>query len=146
MYICLDETLSSGIFKNQITTLYITIDENNEIHEEMVLSAASIVNYILTIFTSLIYLTLYESSYKNRVPIMLDDEFLPTFRSSILLKLNIKVQCFDDCLHLLDGRFNQLHMLCVDLVHIHHPHEIKNQVSFTRKTFILSNNKRNVIF
>ncbi|CAF3412615.1 unnamed protein product [Rotaria sp. Silwood1] len=70
---------------------------------------------------------LYESSYKNRVRLLLDDEFLPTFRSSTLLKLNIRVQCFDDCLHLLDGRFNQLHTLCVDLVHIHHPQEIINQ-------------------
>lgn len=112
----------------------------------MLESIANIFNSILVVFTRLTTLILYESSYKNRVPIMLDDEFLPTFRSSIVLKLNIKVQCFDDCLHLLDGRFNQLHTLCVDLVHIHHPHEIKNQVSFTRKTFILSNNKRNVIF
>ncbi|CAF2403782.1 unnamed protein product [Rotaria sp. Silwood2] len=39
----------------------------------------------------------------------------------------ITVQCFDDCLYLLDGRFNQLHTLCVDLVHINHPEEIKNQ-------------------
>ncbi|CAF3395200.1 unnamed protein product [Rotaria sp. Silwood1] len=41
--------------------------------------------------------------------------------------IKIVVQCFDDCLHLLDGRFNQLHTLCVDLVHIHHPQEIINQ-------------------
>ncbi|CAF0986378.1 unnamed protein product [Rotaria sp. Silwood1] len=122
-----DETLSSGIFKNQIRTLFLTIDNNNDYYEEMVLSATSIVNYILNVCTNLICLILYESLYKNRVRLLLDDEFLPTFRSSTLLKLNIRVQCFDDCLHLLDGRFNQLHTLCVDLVHIHHPQEIINQ-------------------
>ncbi|CAF2601687.1 unnamed protein product [Rotaria sp. Silwood2] len=122
-----DETLSSGIFKNQIRTLFITIDNNDDSYEGMFLWSTRIVNYILNACTSIIYLTLYESLYKNRVRLLFDDEFLPTFRSSTLLKLNIRVQCFDDCLYLLDGRFNQLHTLCVDLVHINHPEEIKNQ-------------------
>ncbi|CAF4772901.1 unnamed protein product, partial [Rotaria sp. Silwood2] len=136
-----DEILSSGIFKNQITTLFITIDKNNEFYEEMILSATNICNHILTVFTSLIYLTLYESSYKKRVPLLFDDAFLPTFRSSTLLKLKIRVQCFDDCLYLLDGPFNQLHTLCVDLVHINQPHEIKNQGNLPNlKCFSLSCN------
>ncbi len=92
---------------------------------------ANTCDYILTVFTSLNYVTFYESSYKNRVPLFFADPPLPSFRSSTLLKLNIRVQTFDDCLYLLDGRFNQLHTLCVDLVHTHHPHEIKNQVCFT---------------
>ncbi|CAF1157316.1 unnamed protein product [Adineta steineri] len=122
-----DETLTSATFKNQITTLAITIDNNNhECYEDMLLSAANIVNYILTVFTNLIYLTLYESSYKNRVPLISNNGFPLTFRSSTLLKLNIRVQCFDDCLYLLDGRFNQLHTFCVDLVNLRHPQEIKN--------------------
>ncbi|CAF3914734.1 unnamed protein product [Rotaria sp. Silwood1] len=51
------------------------------------------------------------------------------------------VQCFDDCLYLLDGRFNQLHTLCVDLVHINEPHEIKNQGNLPNlKCFSLSCN------
>ncbi|CAF2739142.1 unnamed protein product [Rotaria sp. Silwood2] len=136
-----DEILSSGIFKNQITTLFITIDKNNEFYEEMILSATNICNHILTVFTSLIYLTLYESSYKKRVPLLFDDAFLPTFRSSTLLKLKIRVQCFDDCLYLLDGRFNQLHTLCIDLVHIHQPDQIKNQGNLPNlKCFSLSCN------
>ncbi|CAF2971578.1 unnamed protein product [Rotaria sp. Silwood2] len=136
-----DEILSSGIFKNQITTLLITIDKNNQFYEEMILSATNICNHMLTVFTSLIYLTLYESSYKKRVPLLFDDAFLPTFRSSTLLKLKIRVQCFDDCLYLLDGPFNQLHTLCVDLVHINQPHEIKNQGNLPNlKCFSLSCN------
>ncbi|CAM4834649.1 unnamed protein product [Rotaria magnacalcarata] len=136
-----DEILSSGIFKNQITTLLITIDKNNEFYEEMILSAKNICNHILTVFTSLISLTLYESSYKKRIPLLFDDAFLPTFRSSTLLKLKIRVQCFDDCLYLLDGRFNQLHTLCVDLTHINEPDEIKNQGNLPNlKCFSLSCN------
>ncbi|CAF2819760.1 unnamed protein product [Rotaria sp. Silwood2] len=107
----------------------------------MILSATNICNHILTVFTSLIYLTLYESSYKKRVPLLFDDAFLPTFRSSTLLKLKIRVQCFDDCLYLLDGRFNQLHTLCIDLVHIHQPDQIKNQGNLPNlKCFSLSCN------
>ncbi|CAF3372367.1 unnamed protein product [Rotaria socialis] len=137
-----DETLSSGIFKNQIRTLFITIDnDDDDSYEDMVLSATSIVNYILNVFTGLIYLKFNESLYKNCARLLLDDEFLPTFRSSTLLKLNIRVQCFDDCLYLLDGRFNQLHTLCVDLVHINRPHEIKNQGDLPNlKCFSLSCN------
>jgi hypothetical protein len=74
-----------------------------------------------------------------------DDAFLPTFRSSTLLKLNIKVHCFDDFLYLLDGRFNQLHTLYVDLARIYCSDEIKNQVCFTRKISMLLNNK-NILF
>ncbi|CAF3851343.1 unnamed protein product [Rotaria sordida] len=118
-----DKNLSSDIFKDQITTLFVTIDHNNEIE----LTIINICNYILTVFTSLICLTLYESSYKHRVLLWFDDPPLPTFRSSTLLKLNISVQCIEDCLYLLDGRFNQLHTLYIDIIDIYHQDEIQNQ-------------------
>ena len=51
--------LSSNIFKNQITTLAISIDNN----KETVLTVVNIYNYIFTTFTSLMHLKLYESSY-----------------------------------------------------------------------------------
>jgi hypothetical protein len=90
----------------------------------------NIYHYIFTVFTSLIRLSLWESSYENRVPLALTDTDLPLpdFRSSTLRNLNIRVQCFDCCLFLLDGRFNQLHTLYIDLVHIRSPCEIHNQV------------------
>jgi hypothetical protein len=112
----------------------------------MLLSVANICHHIFTVFTRLIALELYESSYKNHVRLNFGDLSLPNFRSSTLLKLNIKVHCFDDFLYLLDGRFNQLHTLYVDLVHIRRPEEIKNEVSLKRKTSILSNNKTNFDF
>lgn len=35
LYICLDETLSSRIFKNQVTTLFIIINNNDDYDESM---------------------------------------------------------------------------------------------------------------
>jgi hypothetical protein len=93
----------------------------------------NVCNYILNAFNNLISLTLCESSYKNRLPLWFDSEYFPTFRSSTLLELNIRVECIDDCLYLLDGRFNQLHTLHVDIRDIYPSDDIKNQVSFARK-------------
>ncbi|CAF2981008.1 unnamed protein product [Rotaria sp. Silwood2] len=118
-----DKKLSSDIFKDQIRRLFITIDNNNITELTMI----NILNYMLTVFTNLICLTLYESSYKNRVLLCFDDPPPTTFRCSTLLKLNIRVQCFEDCLYLLDGRFNQLHTLNVDVVDVYYHDEIQNQ-------------------
>ncbi|CAF1446764.1 unnamed protein product [Rotaria sordida] len=51
----------------------------------------------------------------------------------------LEIQSFNDCLHLLDGRFNQLHTLYVDLVNLRRPHEIQNQGNLPNlKCFSLS--------
>ena len=42
----------------------------------------------------------------------------PMFSSSTLVELHIKVYRFDDCLFLLDGRFNQLRILFVTTFHM----------------------------
>lgn len=113
----------------------------------MLSSVANIFNYISNAFTRLTALVSYELSYKSLVRLNFDDALLLTFRSSTLLQLHTRVQCFEDCLHLLDGRFNQLHTFSVDVCHIHRPDEIIiNQVSFIRKISMLSNNKINLIF
>ncbi|CAF1542853.1 unnamed protein product [Rotaria magnacalcarata] len=62
-----------------------------------------------------------------------NDSLHPNIPSSTLLKLNVKVQHFNDCLYLFDGRFNQLRTFYVDLVCIRglygrRPHVITNQV------------------
>ncbi|CAF1264653.1 unnamed protein product [Rotaria sordida] len=135
-----DETLSSGIFKNQITTLVITINRNDD-YFEMLSSVVNIYDYIFSVFTHLIVVALYESSYKDCVRLCFNDSLHPNIRSSTLLKLNIKVQCFNDCLYLLDGRFNQLHTFYVDLVRIRIPQEVENQGDLPNlKCFSLSSN------
>ncbi|CAF4535046.1 unnamed protein product [Rotaria sp. Silwood2] len=129
-----DENLSSGIFKNQITTLIIGIDPN----ENDLSTMENICNNIFTVFTNLTHLIFYNASYKNTVQLLFDFPS-PSFSSSSLLVLNIKVQCFDMCLYILDGRFNQLHTLVIDLVNIHPPEEIENQKKIPNlKCFVLS--------
>ncbi|CAF1236044.1 unnamed protein product [Rotaria sp. Silwood1] len=122
-----DETLSS-IFKNQITTLFFTIYNNSDDnYEGKILSMANICDKIFTVFTGLTTFVLYESSYINCVRLNFDDPLFPNFCSSTLLKLIISVHSFDDCLYLLDGRFDQLHTFHVDLANTWCPDEIKNQ-------------------
>jgi hypothetical protein len=103
----------------------------------MQLSVVNICNDIFTVFTNLITLIIRESSYKNCVRLFFDVPPLPSFRSSTLRILNIRLECFDDCLYLLDGRFNQLHTFIVDLTKVRLPKLIPNQVSFTRKIFVV---------
>jgi hypothetical protein len=42
----------------------------------------------------------------------------PMFSSSTLVELHMNIYLFDDCLFLLDGRFNQLRILFVTTFHI----------------------------
>jgi len=128
---CLDQTLSS-IFKKQIRTLFITIYNNHD-DEAMTLSVAKICDKIFSIFTGLTTFVLNESWYKIRVRLTFDNPFFPNVRCSTLLKLIISVQSFDDCLYLLDGRYDQLHTFHVDLGDISFPDVAINQVSFTKK-------------
>ena len=126
---CLDERLSASIFKNQITTLIISIDTN----KKKLYAMKNICNYIFTVFINLTHLIFYDASYTNYVRLLFD---IPpaSFSSSSLLVLNIKVQSFHMCLYLLDGRFSQLHTFYIELAHIHRPDEgIENQVSSTEK-------------
>jgi hypothetical protein len=120
--------LSSEIFKSQLTTLTLTLNEiekNDDIYELI----AKIFNSIFIIFKRVTTLILDESSFRNRVRLCLTDPLLTNFHSSTLLQLVINVQCFDDCLYLLDGRFPHLHTLYVELANMYFSNEIPNQVS-----------------
>ncbi|CAF4259708.1 unnamed protein product, partial [Adineta steineri] len=120
-----DENRCENI-KNQITTLFITIHNNYDNYVNMLLSVTKICNNIFTVFTRLITFVLFES-YINSVRLTFDHPLYSNFRSSTLLKLIISVHSFDACLYLLDGRFDQLHTLYVDLAYIYPPDEIENQ-------------------
>ncbi|CAF2783665.1 unnamed protein product [Rotaria sp. Silwood2] len=106
--------------------LLITMDKNDDYYE-MISSVENICNYIFNILTRLTSLTLYETSYRCPVRLNFYNPLPFTIFSSTILILNVRVQCFEDCLYLLDGRFNQLHTLYVDLVNIHCPRKLKNQ-------------------
>ena len=131
MYLYLDENLSSEIFQSQITTVTLAINENDE-NYEMYESRTKIFNSIFVVFQRLTTLILDESSYKNLVRLNLTNPLLINFCSSTLLRLIVNVQCFDDCLCLLDGRFPHLHTLYVELANIHSSNEIPNEVSWIK--------------
>ncbi|CAF4127467.1 unnamed protein product [Rotaria sp. Silwood2] len=128
----LDKGLSSGLFKNEITKLIIGIDPNQNDLSTM----ENICNLVFTVCNNLTHLIFYDVSYKKIVRLISD--FLSLrFSSSTLLVLNIKVQTFDICLYILNGRFSQLHTLYIDLTNIYLPEkEVQNQLC-------LSNNQMN---
>ncbi|CAF4322919.1 unnamed protein product, partial [Rotaria sordida] len=117
------QILLSSIFKNQITKLIISIDSNKmELY-----TMKNICNYIFTVFINLTHLIFHDASYINNARLLFN---IPSssFSSSSLLVLNIKVQTFDMCLYILDGRFDQLHTLYIEMANIFHPlEEIENQ-------------------
>ncbi|CAF1638369.1 unnamed protein product, partial [Adineta ricciae] len=123
-YLSVNERLS--YLKNQITTLTLSIDGYDGDCGRLE-SIANIFNCIFVVFARLTTLTLHESSYSNRAPLDFADLLLSNFRSSTLLQLTLNVQCFDDCLRVLDGRFSRLHTLCVNLTNVNSSHEIPNQ-------------------
>lgn len=131
---CLDQTLSAGIFKNNITILILTCIREEDFFK-MLSSVRNIFECIFPMFMKLTYLILHESSYKDCVRLNFDCED-PSFlhlRSSTLRKLKINIQSFNDCLYILDGRFNQLDTLIIDLVNLRDRTEIENQVSFLQR-------------
>ncbi|CAF1278671.1 unnamed protein product [Rotaria sordida] len=103
------------------------IHTNIDDYDEMALSTGHTTDYIFTVFINLIHLTFYKSSYKNRIPLFFADPPSHTFRSSTFLKLNIRIYSFDDCLYFLDGHFNQLRTLYVDLIHIERSYNNQNK-------------------
>ncbi|CAF4965587.1 unnamed protein product [Rotaria sp. Silwood1] len=134
-YLFTDERLISSIFKNQITTLIIAIDPDKKDWSIM----ENICNQIFTVFINLTHLIFCYASYKNNARLLFKNRS-PTFSSSSLLILNIKVQTFRVCLYILDGRLEQLHTLHIELANILPPsEEIENQRKIPNlKYFVLS--------
>lgn len=145
MYLCLDKTILTNLFKNQISSLTIRIRKNNE----QILTKyenAIIFTDIFTMFTNLQYLNFKpSSSYSQRLSF---DISLPSFISSTLLELHVNVQHFDDCLYLLDGRSNQLRVLHVNTSWIRRSSRltINNTVDYFHYYLINSNEVLCVFF
>ncbi|CAF1414465.1 unnamed protein product [Rotaria sordida] len=103
-----DEITFTDLFKNQILSFVIEIIDKNCYEPNM--------NII--IFTN-IFKNFPNLKYLNFNPSFICDQYIsfnwssPTIFSSTLLTLHVKVSSVIDCLHLLDGRFNQLHTFYV---------------------------------
>ena len=58
-----------------------------------------------------------------------------TLFSTTLLELHVNVPSFDDCLYLLDGRFEQLRTFHIKISNIRLTRIIENQVRFSKKKY-----------
>ncbi|CAF1147963.1 unnamed protein product [Rotaria sordida] len=114
-YLFTDETSLTNLFKNQISSLIIDINEcEKQISTPNVNTL--LFTHIFTMFINLQYLNFNPSlfSYQH-----LSFNFSPpTVCSSSLLELHICLQSFSDCLYLLDGCFNQLRTFYVNICYI----------------------------
>ncbi|CAF1225193.1 unnamed protein product [Adineta steineri] len=122
----IDQTLSD-IFKKQIRTLSITICDDYDDADEMTRSVAKIFDKILNVFINLTSFVLNDAWYKIRVRLTFHNPFFHNIRSSTLSKLIIRVESINDCLYLLDGRYNQLHTFHVDILGIAFQNRTINQ-------------------
>ncbi len=130
-YLSLDKSSLVRIFQNQILTLSVTGKEGN--HDEFIMNMrANLFTYILTMFTNLLHLKFYQNLNNPTGFVLFNDQC--SMFSSTLLELHINVYYFDDCLYLLDGRFNQLRILFVNVFHIFPLRPtISNKVSYISK-------------
>ncbi|CAF4153923.1 unnamed protein product [Rotaria sordida] len=107
-----NETSIIRTLKNQLLSLTIDIRINRP-QDYLTSNNAIIFNRIFTMFPNLQYLNFGRSS--------ISDERLsfwfrrPTVISTNLLELHVCLRTFYDCLYLLDGHFNQLRILYVDV-------------------------------
>ncbi|CAF4541005.1 unnamed protein product [Rotaria socialis] len=103
----------TDLFKNKILSLTFNMHEKENGGEFF---NAIIFQRIIKIFTSLQYLNLCSSSiWYSRISL---NAFTRDLASTTLLELHVTVNNFDNCLYLLDGRFNQLHTFYVNVADI----------------------------
>ena len=101
----LDETIFNCTLKNQISSLSIDINTNEDKRPNGTVTE-TFFKHILTMFPNLRILNLAQNAFWHQHLSLIT---LPsTVMSSTLLELYVCLITFDDCLSLLDGRFNQL--------------------------------------
>ncbi|CAF1418615.1 unnamed protein product [Rotaria sordida] len=112
MHLFSDETLFSCTLKNQILSLVIHTNSNgNQISRQT--NNVLLFIHIFTTFTNLRVLN-FDTS-ENMFECLSFFELSITVISSTLLELHVYLKNFNDCLYLLDGRFNQLRVLHVNI-------------------------------
>ena len=115
--IYLEEFLLFDGIKKKIQSLNITLTKSNRRKSKENLSTVIFTN-IWTKFPNLCYINC-DSVFQSDIFRLYFDGITPTFFSSTLMKLHINVGYMDDCLHLLDGRFNQLETFHVNIDYVH---------------------------
>jgi hypothetical protein len=113
-YFYLDDIALIRLNKSQISSLVIDISKDEK-HISILKKDVNkiIFTKILIMFPNLQYLNFGPSSMGHQQ--FLFDMPYPNIISSNLLELHICVTYFNDLLYILDGRFNQLHTLHVNI-------------------------------
>ncbi|CAF4078228.1 unnamed protein product [Rotaria sordida] len=106
----IDEITLAHIYKNHIYNLIITIVNNNNNETSMKDFITTIYTLIFNVFTNLRYLNFCSFSYD----LSFNEKSSSCF-SSTLIELYVNLERFEDCLYLLDGRFNQLRTFYVHI-------------------------------
>ncbi|CAF1450742.1 unnamed protein product, partial [Rotaria magnacalcarata] len=109
-----DETPLIHISQSKISSLVVDIPQKSITGTGN--SITDIFTAILTVFSKLEYFRFgpaYCCQLRFQNP--------PTISSSTLLEMHVRVECFADCLYLLDGRFDQLQRLSVNIDRIASP-------------------------
>ena len=120
------------MFKHQIT--HLTVNIIDEIPNEFRLKLLiDIYNCIFALVINLKYLDLNVNSNYFFHRSLLTSLSWTTFSSSSIVHLRIKLNNFDDCRHLLDGRLSQLHTFIVNLDYICEPVMIRVNPAKLRK-------------
>ncbi|CAF3754481.1 unnamed protein product [Rotaria sp. Silwood1] len=122
-----NETLLFHIFKNQILSLVIHVNQNGYRSDKEEMNTF-ILTHIITMLINLKYLNFAPSSISYQE---LSFHYSPPpIFSSNLLELHVSLGNYTDCLYLLDGRFNQLHTLHVNIGTLSSHLEIDNGVDY----------------
>ncbi|CAF1470948.1 unnamed protein product [Rotaria sordida] len=119
----IDESCLTSINKSKISSLVIDVTKYKKISSSKDVIVC-ILTHIFNVFCNLQYLNFCPSSISYQR--LLFDKPFPTMSSSTLLELHISLANFTDCLYILDGRFNKLHTLYVDIDFISSLHLTNN--------------------
>jgi hypothetical protein len=140
----LDKNSLNHLFKNQISSLFINLNYENNSPPKGVISSIIFKN-ILARFTNLRCLKFSPSvCFLEFLPF----DFTPiTDICSTLLELHVNVTDMDGCLLILDGRFDQLRILYITVYEIYrwYPH-VKLKVGYSYLYLVYLNELTFVLF
>ena len=123
-----DESSLIQRFKHHILSLQITGEENPKERSVMMMRGDLFV-YVFKVFTHIQRLKFFPDPPKLYAHAYFNDR--PSISSSTLVELHINTFFFDHCLYLLDGGFDQLHTLIVNVIHFRsHEDIIHSTVSY----------------
>ena len=127
----LDESFLPQRLKDRILTLSVN-GKTGDFFESVMEMRGDLLQYIFRMFTHIQCLKFYPHVLRRCPYVVFATQ--PSMFSSTLVELHINVFSFEDCLYLLDGRFNQLRILIVDADFILSPKRAPiNTVSETNK-------------